>query len=56
MSKSSGLGEQAHKHGAEIGLSSQLDAVENSDVNIKAELLNLVQGQVEVTSIRGEVW
>ncbi len=54
MSESPGLGEQALNKAAEIGLSSQLDAVENLDVNIKAEPLNLVQGQVEAVSITGE--
>ncbi|WP_026732183.1 LmeA family phospholipid-binding protein [Fischerella sp. PCC 9605] len=54
MPENPGLGEQALNKAAEIGLSSQLDEVENLDVNIKAEPLNLVQGQVESVSIEGE--
>ncbi|MDM9382934.1 DUF2993 domain-containing protein [Chlorogloeopsis sp. ULAP01] len=54
MSENPGLGEQALNKAAEIGLSSQLDEVENLDVNIKAEPLNLVQGQIEAVSIEGE--
>ncbi|WP_016877033.1 DUF2993 domain-containing protein [Chlorogloeopsis fritschii PCC 9212] len=54
MSENPGLGEQALNKAAEVGLSSQLDEVENLDVNIQAEPLNLVQGQVEAVSIEGE--
>ncbi|MBD2430797.1 MULTISPECIES: DUF2993 domain-containing protein [Fischerella] len=54
MSENPGLGEQALNKAVEMGLSSQLDEVENLDVNVKAEPLNLVQGQVEAVSIDGE--
>ncbi|MER3589044.1 MAG: DUF2993 domain-containing protein, partial [Mastigocladus sp. ERB_26_1] len=54
MSENPGLGEQALNKAVEMGLSSQLDEVENLDVNVKAEPLNLVQGQVETVSIDGE--
>ncbi len=54
MSENPGLGEQALDKAVEMGLSSQLDEVENLDVNVKTEPLNLVQGQVEAVSIAGE--
>jgi hypothetical protein len=54
MSENPGLGEQALNKAVEMGLSSQLDEVENLDVNIKAEAFNLVQGQVEAVSIDGK--
>ncbi|MCP6757506.1 MAG: DUF2993 domain-containing protein [Fischerella sp. CENA71] len=54
MSENPGLGEQALNKAVEMGLSSQLDEVENLDVNVKTEPLNLVQGQVEAVSIEGE--
>jgi LmeA-like phospholipid-binding len=54
MPESPGLGEQALNKAAEVGLSSQLDEVENLDVNIKTDPLKLVQGQVDAVSINGE--
>ncbi|MBD2205143.1 DUF2993 domain-containing protein [Calothrix sp. FACHB-1219] len=54
MPESPGLGEQALNKAAEVGLSSQLDEVENLDVNIKTDPLKLVQGQVDSVSIDGE--
>ncbi|WP_193193465.1 DUF2993 domain-containing protein [Nostoc sp. MG11] len=54
MPESSGLGEQALNKAAEIGLSSQLDEVESLDVNVKADPLKLVQGQVDAVTIEGE--
>jgi hypothetical protein len=54
MPDSPGLGEQALNKAAEIGLSSQLDEVENLDVDIKTDPLKLVQGQVDAVSIEGE--
>ncbi|MGJ5630137.1 LmeA family phospholipid-binding protein [Nostoc sp. CALU 1950] len=54
MPDSPGLGEQALNKAAEIGLSSQLDEVENLDVNIKSDPLKLVQGQVDAVTIDGE--
>lgn len=49
-----GLGEQALNKAAEIGLASQLDEVENLDVDIKTDALKLVQGQVDSVDIEGE--
>ena len=49
-----GLGEQALNKAAEIGLSSQLDQVEELDVNIKTDPLKLMQGQVDSVDIEGE--
>jgi hypothetical protein len=54
MSEDSNLGAKALNKTAEIGLSSQLDAVENLDVNIKTEPLKLIQGEVEKVDISGE--
>ncbi|RAM50465.1 MAG: DUF2993 domain-containing protein [Hapalosiphonaceae cyanobacterium JJU2] len=54
MSENPGLGEQALNKAVEMGLSSQLDEVKNLDVNVKAEPLDLVQGQVEAVSIEGK--
>ncbi|WP_066423740.1 DUF2993 domain-containing protein [Anabaena sp. 4-3] len=54
MPEDSGIGEEALNKAAEIGLSSQLDEVENLDVNVKAEPLKLVQGEVESVQIAGE--
>jgi len=54
MSESPGLGEQALNKAAEIGLSSQLDEVENLDVNIQTDPLKIVQGQVDAVKIDGE--
>ncbi|GAB1538572.1 DUF2993 domain-containing protein [Scytonema sp. NUACC21] len=54
MPDSPGLGEQALNKAAEIGLSSQLDEVENLNVDIKTDPLKLVQGQVDAVTIEGE--
>ncbi|OUL17369.1 DUF2993 domain-containing protein [Nostoc sp. 106C] len=54
MAESPGLGEQALNKAAEVGLSSQLDEVENLDVDIKTDPLKLVQGQIDTVSIEGE--
>ncbi|MDZ8028408.1 MAG: DUF2993 domain-containing protein [Nostoc sp. SerVER01] len=54
MPDNPGLGEQALNKAAEIGLSSQLDEVENLDVNIKTDPLKVVQGQVDAVTIEGE--
>src|SRR6476620_6565295 len=54
MPDSPGLGEQALNKAAEIGLSNQLDEVENLDVDIKTDPLKLVQGQVDAVTIEGE--
>ncbi|MBD2388739.1 LmeA family phospholipid-binding protein [Cylindrospermum sp. FACHB-282] len=54
MPDSPGLGEQALNKVAEIGLSSQLDAVEKLDVSIQTDPLKLVQGEVDRVKIEGE--
>ncbi|MBD2294612.1 DUF2993 domain-containing protein [Anabaena sphaerica FACHB-251] len=54
MSENPGIGEQALNKAAEIGLSSQLDEVENLEVNIKTEPLKLIQGEIEQVHIVGE--
>ncbi|MBU7584199.1 MAG: DUF2993 domain-containing protein [Nostoc sp. TH1S01] len=54
MSESPGIGEQALNKAAEIGLSNQLDEVENLDVNIKTDPIKMVQGQVDAMEISGE--
>jgi hypothetical protein len=54
MPDSPGLGEQALNKAAEVGLSSQLDEVENLNVNIKTDPFKVVQGQVDSVSIEGE--
>ncbi|MEH2084764.1 MAG: DUF2993 domain-containing protein [Nostoc sp.] len=54
MSDNPGLGEQALNKAAEIGLSSQLDEVENLDVDITTDPLKIVQGEVDEVTIEGE--
>jgi len=54
MPEQQGLGEQALNKAAEIGLSSQLDEVEELDVNIKTDPFKLMQGQVDEVTIEGE--
>lgn len=49
-----GLGEQALNKVAEVGLGSQLDEVENLDVDIQTDPLKLMQGQVDSVTIEGE--
>jgi hypothetical protein len=47
------LGEQALSKVAEIGISSQLDEVEEIDVSIRANPLKLMQGEVDSVAIAG---
>lgn len=54
MQDKPGLGEQALDKAVEIGISSQLDEVENLDVSIKTDPLKLMQGQVEDVKIAGD--
>ncbi|PPS39593.1 DUF2993 domain-containing protein [Chroococcidiopsis sp. TS-821] len=49
-----GLGEEALNKVAEIGLASQLDEVENLDVDIKTDPLKLIQGEVDSVTIDGD--
>lgn len=54
MPDNQGLGEQALNKAAEIGLSSQLDEVENLDVDVKTDPLKLLGGEVDSVKIKGE--
>ncbi len=54
MSDQRGLGEQALDKAAEMGLSSQLDEVENLEVHIKTDPFHLVQGEVDSVTIDGK--
>jgi len=49
-----GMGEEALNKVAEIGLASQLDEVENLDVDIKTDPLKLIQGEVDSVTIDGD--
>jgi len=51
---SSNIGEQAISKAAELGLESQLDEVENLDVDIHTNPLDLMQGDIDSVSIKGE--
>ena len=48
------LEEQALSSAAEMTLSSQLDEAENIDVDIRSDLLKVVQGEVDSVSIEGK--
>ncbi|MEO1672423.1 MAG: DUF2993 domain-containing protein [Cyanobacteria bacterium J06631_2] len=52
--KSSDIGEQAISKAAKLGIESQLDESESLDVNIRTNPLDLVQGNIESVSIKGE--
>ncbi|NJM19410.1 MAG: DUF2993 domain-containing protein [Richelia sp. SM1_7_0] len=54
MPENSGLGEQALNKVAEIGLSSQLDQVEDLNVDIKTNPLKAIQGEVDSVDIDGD--
>ena len=47
------IGEQALSKAAEIGLSSQLDEVENLDVDIRTDPIKAIQGELESVKIEG---
>ena len=49
-----GLGEQALNKAVEIGLSSQLDEVENLEVQVKTDPFKLMSGELESVSIEGD--
>ncbi len=49
-----GLGEQALNKAAEVGMSSQLDEVEDLHVDIKTDPLHAIQGEVESVDIDGD--
>jgi hypothetical protein len=48
------IGEQALSKAAEIGLSTQLDEVENLDVDIRTDAGKLIQGQLDSVAIEGK--
>jgi hypothetical protein len=52
--EAAGLGEQALNKAAEIGLSSQLDEVDNLEVEVKTDPFKLMSGELESVSIEGE--
>ncbi|MEP0837675.1 DUF2993 domain-containing protein [Coleofasciculus sp. FACHB-64] len=52
--KDASLGQQALNKAAEIGLSSQLDEVEELAVDIQSDPLKMVQGQVDSVTVEGE--
>jgi len=51
---SSNIGEQAISKAAELGLESQLDEAESLDVNIRTNPLDLMQGDIDSVSVKGE--
>ena len=51
---SKNAGEQAISKAAELGLSSQLDEAENLDVDIRTNPLDLMQGEIDSVSVKGE--
>lgn len=48
------LDEQVISKAAELGLSSQVDAADNIDVDVKTDLLKAVQGQVDSVDLSGQ--
>lgn len=53
MSDEPQIGEQALSRAAEMMLSSQLDAAEKIDVDVRTNLLDIVQGEVDSVSVTG---
>ena len=51
---SSNVGEQAINKAAELGIASQLDEAKELDVNIHANPLDLMQGEIDSVSVKGE--
>ncbi|HBB34356.1 MAG TPA: DUF2993 domain-containing protein [Cyanobacteria bacterium UBA8803] len=54
MQQKGDIGEQALSKAAEIGLSSQLDEVENLNVDIRTNPIKLVQGELDSVKIEGQ--
>lgn len=54
MSDSPRLDEQVIAQAAQLGLSSQLDAAEKIDVDIRTDLLKVVQGQADSIDVSGQ--
>ena len=51
---STNLGEQAISKAAELGIASQLDEAENLDVSVRTNPLDLMQGEIDSISVKGE--
>ena len=51
---SSNIGEQAISKAAELGLTNQLDEAENLDIDIRTNPLDLMQGEIDSVSVKGE--
>ena len=51
---STNAGEKAISKAAELGLSSQLDEAENLDVNVRTNPLDIMQGEIDSVSVKGE--
>jgi hypothetical protein len=54
MEEKGDLGEQALSKAAEVALTTQLDEVENLNVDIRTDPFKLVQGQLDSVKIEGE--
>lgn len=54
MPETKGLGEEALNKAAEVGMSSQLDEVEDLDVDIETDAVKAVQGEVDSVDIDGD--
>lgn len=54
MSDSPRLDEQAIAQAAQLGLSSQLDSAEKLDVDVRTDLLKVIQGQADSINISGQ--
>lgn len=54
MEQKGDLGEQALSKAAEVALTTQLDEVENLEVDIRTDPFKLVQGQLDSVKIEGE--
>ena len=54
MVDSSSIGEQAINKIAKAGIEAQLDATEGLDVNIRTSPLDLMQGEIESVSVKGD--
>lgn len=48
------LEEQALSQVVQMGIESQLDAVESLDVDVRSDLVNMVQGQADSVSVKGK--
>lgn len=51
---SSNIGDWAISKAAKVGLVSQLDEAKNLDVDIRTNPLNIMQGEIDSVSVKGE--